>query len=168
MKEKPPLSYTKALDASYRFISYRERSTKEVEDRLKRRGFDDETRGKVIAFLKAKRLLDDDRFAKAYVNAMLKRSPSGLDLLKMKLSGKGVPSDISESVISGIGKDYDEYESAYKAASSRLKKYAGISEEKAKRRIYEYLMRRRFKRSVVFTILRDIFKNRQAQENESE
>ena len=154
-----PASFSQAKNYAYRLLSYRERSEKEIEDRLARRGFTKEVRDKVVADLKVLGLVDDYRFAKAFVESRIKYRPSGLMLIRSKLYSMGVDGDIVNSVISDIESDYDEYAVAYRIASDRARKFSRVDHLKAKRRIHDYLLRRRFKKDVIYRVLNRIFNN---------
>src|SRR5690554_1602431 len=57
----------KANNYAINLLSYRARSKKEIEDRLKGKGYEDIIIEKTIEFLKAYKLLNDKSFAKDYI-----------------------------------------------------------------------------------------------------
>jgi len=153
-------SSVQAKNFAYRLLNYRERSVKELEDRLIRKGFTKEISTKVVADLKALGLVDDYKFARAFIEGRLKYRPCGLALIRSRLYSKGIPEHTVNSVISGIERDYDEYKVAYEIASSKLGRFnKKVSRIKAKRRIYDYLLRRRFKKEIIYKVLNNIFKS---------
>ena len=89
----------------------------------------------------------------------IKCKPSGLSFIRMKLSSLGVADDILNSVISDAEKGYDEFAAAYELAKKRAGRLNKAGTVKAKRRIYGYLLRRRFKKGVIFRVLNKIFGN---------
>lgn len=156
MKIKPD-DFAQAKDYAYRLLSYRERSEREIKERLARKGFDEVVSEKVAEDLKAAGLIDDYRFAKAFAEGRVRYRPSGLELIRSKLYSKGIDGEIVNSVISAIEGNYDEYAAAHELAGNRAKKFGKINREKAKQRIYGYLLRRRFKKEVVYKVLNEIF-----------
>jgi regulatory protein len=149
--------FAKAKKSAYRLIRYRERSSKEIVDRLKEKGFDADICGKVIAELKELGYLDDTNFANAVAEDIIRSRPAGIEFIRQKLRLKGVPADIADSVISDIRNNYDEYSAAYKLASVRAKRLTDIGPDKAKRRIYTFLARRRFSDDVISEVLNRLF-----------
>ena len=155
-------SFKQAKNFAYKLLNYRERSVKEIEDRLAEKGFKKEVSAKVVADLKALGLVDDYRFAKTFAESRIKYRPSGLTLIRSKLYSKGIDEDIIDSVFSGIERDYDEYAAAYALANKKAKRSNKVSCIKAKRRIYDYLLRRRFKKDIIYKVLNRIFNSQAA------
>jgi len=154
-----PTSLAQAKNFAYKLLSYREHSTKELEDKLIRKGFEKEVSSKVINALKSLKLLDDWRFAKAFAENRIKYKPSGLALIRSELRSKGVDREAIDSIISDIKKNYNEYEVAYNIASNKAKRFNKISSIKAKQRLYDYLLRRRFDKDVIYDVLNAVFKD---------
>jgi len=146
-----------AFNAAYRLIKYRDRSAKEMAERLRKKGFYDDVCGNVIAELKRLGYLDDMRFAKALAEDVLRFKPAGIEFIRSKLRSKGISADIADSVISGVKEGYNEREAAYKLAVKRADKMINISTDKAKQRIYGILARRRFERDTILEILDKIY-----------
>ena len=147
----------KARECAYRLIKYRERSTKEIVGRLKAKGFSGDICDKVIDELNRLGYLDDKRFANMLAGSIIKFRPGGLALVRSALRAKGVPETIADSAIADIKDSYDECGAAYKLASNRVKRLSGVKPEKAKQRIYNFLLRRRFGRGTIQNVLNRIF-----------
>jgi len=148
----------KAKECAYRLLKYRERSTKEIKDRLKEKGFSGDICDRVIDELNRLGYLDDKRFANMLADSIIKFRPGGLALVRSALYAKGVPAKIIDSVITDVKDGYDEYEAAYALASGRVKRFKNIEPERAKQRIYNFLLRRRFKQETILEVLNQIFK----------
>lgn len=153
-------SLTQAKNFAYRLLSYRERSVKELGDRLVKKGFKKEVCDRVVDDLKKTGLLDDYRFAKAFAESRIKHRPSSLALIRLKLYLKGIAKDTVSSVISEVERGYDEYDVAYSLAAEKAKKFNKIGCAKAKRRACDYLLRRRFSKEVIYRVLSEVFGKR--------
>ncbi len=107
-----------AFKVSLRFIKYRPRSKKEVFDKLKRKGFSDDVIVEVVSFLEKKFFLDDEEFARLWVNERL--LSKGLSLMKIKceLKLKGISEEIIQKVLSEI--EVDELENAFNFLSKKF------------------------------------------------
>ncbi len=66
-----------------------------------------------------------------------------------ELTVKGIDKEIIESQINEVKKNYPEEEIVAQIAKEKLKKIKGIDPQKAKKRIYAYLLRRGFSPQVV-------------------
>ncbi|MGC8771186.1 MAG: regulatory protein RecX [Brevinematia bacterium] len=99
-----------AIKSAVRFIRYRPRSKKEVYDKLRRKGFNIEIIEEVISFLEKNSLLNDEEFARLWVNERLVLKKSSVIKIKMELRAKGISDDIIERVLSDI--EVDEVENA--------------------------------------------------------
>jgi regulatory protein len=148
----------KAKECAYRLLKYKERSTKEIRDRLQQKKFSSDVCNKVIGELKGCGYLNDSRFASMLAADIIKFRPGGLEFVRSALRAKGVPEETADSVVSNIERSYDEREIAYKLASVRAKRSVGLGPKKAKQRIYNFLLRRRFKKDTILEVLSQIFK----------
>ena len=70
-------SSEKAKAYAFLLLKFRLRSAKELEQRLKQKGFSEELSRETVNFLKDKEFIDDRVFARGWVSSRLKR-PFGL------------------------------------------------------------------------------------------
>jgi regulatory protein len=77
----------KARAYAFLLLKFRPRSELELSQRLKRKKFSQEIVFKSIAFLKEKKFLDDDCFARNWINSRIKK-PLGLRRLRKELISK--------------------------------------------------------------------------------
>ena len=135
------VAYTKVLG----FLSYRPRSSAEVATYLKKRQVPAETIDTVIDRLQRAGLLDDDAFARYWVENREQFRPRGARALRSELRRKGVPPTAVEKALEGI----DEAESAYRAAGSRVRRLSHLDYQAFRRRLGGFLQRRGFAYDVV-------------------
>lgn len=150
-------SIIKARECAYRLLKYRERSEKEIRDRLKVKGFSGDICGKVVSELTEMGYIDDRRFANMAAENIIKFRPGGLMFVRSALRSKGISDEIIDAVISDIKASYDERSAAYKLAVTRAGNFSGVDPDKAKQRIYNFLLRRRFSRETIIGVLREIY-----------
>lgn len=91
------MSAARARDAALRLLAVRERTCRELTDRLAQRGFDRDVVDRVVAELASSKLVDDARFAAELVRSELRRAPAGSALLEAKLRRKGVAPDVARA-----------------------------------------------------------------------
>lgn len=148
----------KARDYAFLLLKFRPRSEKELYTRLKKKKITDEIIGETLAFLKDKGFIDDQLFAKTWIESRLKR-PLGLRRIKEELKLKGIDKEIIESEIRELKKTYTEPDIVIKIAKARLSKLKGIEPQKAKGRVYAYLLRRGFSPEIVIDAINQLCNN---------
>lgn len=147
----------KARDYAFLLLKFRPRSEKELYARLKKKKITEEIIRETLAFLKDKGFIDDQLFAKTWIESRLKR-PLGLRRIKEELKLKGIDKEIIESQIHELKKTYTEPDIVIKIAKARLSKLKGIEPQKAKRRVYAYLLRRGFSPEIVIDAINQLCK----------
>jgi regulatory protein len=131
---------SRATEAALVFLSYRPRSEKEVRDRLRRGGFEQDAIEHAIARLHEWRYLDDADFARRWVENRTAHRPRGRRLLQQELRHKGIDVEIARDAIDDA--DLDETGAAEALARRRLPAYAGDEPAAIRRRLGAYLARR--------------------------
>ncbi len=81
------------LDQSLKFLSYRPRSKKEVETFLRKKTKDDTLINQTITKLEKANLINDEEFAKWYIESRSRTRPRGHRLLAQELKQKGIKLD---------------------------------------------------------------------------
>ncbi|MDI6758328.1 MAG: regulatory protein RecX [Candidatus Omnitrophota bacterium] len=138
------VSVSEAKRYAFLLLKFRLRSEKEIEQRLKKKGFEAKIAKQVVSFLKDKDFINDEIFVNAWIKYRLKK-PYGLRKIKQELTQNGLDKHLIDNCISEIkGKDYSEEDIVKEIVIERLTKLKGIEPIKAKRRLYAYLLRRGF------------------------
>ncbi|MCK9571842.1 MAG: recombination regulator RecX, partial [Candidatus Omnitrophica bacterium] len=86
----------KARAYAFLLLKFRLRSAKELEQRLKQKGFSEQLSRETVKFLQDKEFIDDRVFARGWVSSRLKR-PFGLRRIKQELLQKGLDKEIIET-----------------------------------------------------------------------
>jgi regulatory protein len=142
MKEFDELGFGKKV--AYSYLSYKQRSKKELTARLKKKKISDNSIKRVIELLEKQKYLDDTTYAKNFLQEKLNRKPIGRRLAKLKLSEKGIDKETLEKT---IDENYS-YEKEEELAKELLKKYMlkvrFKDEAERKSKCYRYLISRGF------------------------
>jgi regulatory protein len=141
---------TDAKEKVRNYISYRERSKKEIINYLASKDIQEELAKKVLDDFEKTELVDDKRFALSWIKNRNKFNPKGKFALKMELKGKGVDETEIENLLQGV----DEKENAQKALEKAIKKYGKKSASKKK--IVEYLLRRGFELQTALDVINEV------------
>lgn len=136
-------------------ISYRMRSVKELRDRLKRKKYRDELIERTVSRLQQIGLLDDRKFADAYVHARLTQRPAARRVIEQELCGRGIAAGIIAEVLAEQYPVEHEASIARDLAAGKSRQLRG-DPIKASKRLSDYLLRRGFSWDIIRP-LRDEF-----------
>ena len=125
-----------------RYLSFRPRSASEMERYLRRRGADETALTVAMERLHRAGLVDDEAFARYWVENRGAFSPRGARALQAELRAKGVDQARIAEVLDE--KDEGEDERAYQAGLKRLRLLARCDEDEFRKRLCAFLQRRGF------------------------
>lgn len=156
--------FEKALEYSLRLLNLRQRSEKELRDKIKKKNYSAVVAEGIIEQLKETGLIDDAAFARAWVNTKMALQPSGVFRLKYELEEKGISPQIIELVLTELENKYDLKQAALELAKRKIS-HSGIKDKiKSRQNLYNYLKRRGFSLEVIFFVLGEIFGTAEATE----
>lgn len=149
-------SVGRAREDALRLLSHRMRSRQEVGDRLARRGWDSDVIADVLSRLERVGLIDDERFARLWVDERMRLRPRGLALLRQELRRKGISEETIDRTVSAYRSESDELARARDLLIRRQGRYAGLDPQTARRRMAGLLARRGFDSETVYTAVRQV------------
>ena len=144
-----------ALTVSLRYLSRKSRSEFEVHRRL-RRGYDMATTDTVIQMLVDRGLLDDRTFAESWCRNRLFSKPRSAWLMNRELRAKGISRQIADEAVESV----NDSNVAYNAGSAVLNRMDLSDHNKFVGKMYGYLARRGFGKSIIWQAIRDLWDNR--------
>ncbi len=89
-----------ALDAAYRYLSRRDRTEAEVRQRLEQVGTVAGVLNEAIAILIDQHVLDDERYARLFVEDKRRLEQWGADRIRRTLTGRGIDRELIEEALS--------------------------------------------------------------------
>jgi len=149
--------HDKALSYANRLLSIRQRSERELRNRLFEKRFSSDTVNSIIEELKNRKLVDDLKFARLWIQSRMDLNPKGNMLLKKELRDKGISSSIIERSLSE--REETEVGLASTVAEKKLASLKGLPKEKVRKKLFDYLARRGFNFSVIEEILNEVKRN---------
>ena len=141
MTEDKPLR--KALGRALNLISYRQRTERELRERLADR-FEEDVVDRAVDYLKEQGLVDDEAFARLWSDGRTRSSPRSARALARELTSRGVARSIADAAVL----DLDDEETARVAAAKFARRLAGNDYEQFHRRLWQHLQRRGYSGSV--------------------
>lgn len=158
------------MENTYRLFSIRQRSEKEIRDyfRIKNQEFRikkkeqiaDNEIDLIINKLKQKGLINDEEFAKAWVDARRRSKKKGKFALKQELFQKGIAKEIIEQVINPAdgADEVLEQQLAQQALEKKWQIWTTLPYLEKKKKAYEFLMRRGFEYEIIKTAIENMDK----------
>jgi regulatory protein len=140
---------------SFDYLSYRIRTITEIRKRLRKAKLQDETIEKVIKHLQELKLVDDEAFARQLISENVKNKPSGRRMLEKKLFEKGIPKQVSESVLDEVLTEETEKELALKVYEKLLPKLKELDKQEARQKVFARLAAKGFNFDIINEIIRE-------------
>lgn len=150
----------RACERALNFLSYRPRSEAEVRRNLRKKSIEDEVIEAAIERLTRTGLLDDQEFARYWVENRLQFNPRGLRGLRYELRQKGV----ADSVVADALADVDVEAAARKAAEAGARRLAHLEARDFRRKLQAYLSRRGFSYTVIKPLIEELWEEMRCEE----
>jgi len=139
----------KAYDHAVRFLGYRPRSVSETRKNLIDKGYPEDAIEACLSKLISQGYLDDEAFARYWVDNRSEFKPRGGRALRAELRLKGIP----DAVITTVLAEQDAQDDAYRAAKDKVRRYKGKSRAEMKHKVGQFLARRGFDYRTSETVL---------------
>ncbi len=156
--------YERLINASIRFVSYRMRSEKEIRDFLAKTLTRHHTTAPSVVSHVIERLtelgyVNDDEFAKWWVDQRTGRKSKGVRGIRMELMQKGVdPMCIEQAIRQGMTGERTERELAKTVALKKRESWNKLPAIVCKKKLVDYLSRRGFSSDTIWSVVDDFFK----------
>ena len=144
-----PATPKTAKQAGLAFLSSRMRSVQEVRDNLSKAAFPPAEIEGAIADLTRLKLLDDDEYARRWIESRLRdKRPAGKRKFLQDLGRKGIEAERLESVLQEYKEQLESDAVVVDLLRRQSWRYRGLDELKVKRRMLGYLCRRGYDRDL--------------------
>jgi regulatory protein len=130
-----------AFQRAVRYLGMRPRSSAEIVTYLKRKEYDETIVDAVVKQLHEKGYLDDEAFARFWVDNRNRFRPRGAQALRYELRQKGVERETIDSTL----EEQDEDGAAWTAVEGKLDRWAGLEKFEFEQKLMAFLARRGFR-----------------------
>jgi len=150
-------SYTvdEALQKLMHYCAYRDRSQKEVENKLDEMRMIPEAKEKIIISLMQENFLNEERFARSFVRGKFRIKKWGRIKITQELKKKEISSPIIKLGLSEI-KESDYIKTLYELAEKKEEKLTEPNSFKKKKKLADHLLRKGYESSLVFECVNEI------------
>lgn len=146
---------SKSNNCALHFLSYRQRTEKEIVDKLKEKGFEDKVIDNTLIYLKNYGLIDDMEFAKSFMKDKINLNKQGPKRIKYELYKKGISQEIINEVLT---EDDNEYNRALELAKRKLSSYKKDDKNAIYRKLGGFLQRKGYSYDCIHSVLRELIK----------
>jgi regulatory protein len=143
-----------AYESAISLLAQRPRSEREIRDHLRRKGYDELVIEPVISRLLERRYLDDDAFARFWIENRTSFRPRGEIALRQELRAKGVDREIVETTM--LDAEIDDLALAIDLARAKARSMEHLDSVTRQRRMMGFLQRRGFRYGVIKSALEQL------------
>ncbi len=136
-----------------RALARRPMTEASLRRKLAERGCEPDVISSTVESLRNLGLVDDLNYAKLWIRSRVKTNPKGQYVLRKELRMKGVASPLIDRALRELEGFFDERSLLESVAERRARHLAGLDPATRKRRLYDYLIRRGFRRDEVREII---------------
>ena len=151
-------TYEVAYQKAVHFISYRSRTSQEVQRKLKGMDFEPAVIEDVIERLKNNHFLGDAGYAQRWVENRVDLKPRSHRMMAMELRQKGIADEDIDRALENAPEDE---ELAYEALKRRIHRYLRMDYSDYKRKAGAYLGRKGFSYGIIPSVLKQVWDEEQ-------
>jgi regulatory protein len=156
-----------AKAVALRFLARRQRTEKEVRDKLREREFGDEEIEKTIESLRSLGFLNDEEFCRTYIRHQLALRPKGKLYLKQKLLLLGIRKETADAALNEVFQETSQEDAAFEVAQKFLQKPTVRGDaRKTKQRLAAFLSRRGFTWDIISNVMKKSLGGKNLEEEE--
>lgn len=144
----------KAYQKAIRFIQYRFRSEKEISDKLRSEGYNDDLIGSILMRLKDHGMAGDMEFARVWVENRTSLRPRSRRLMRIELQQKGINKSVIDHVLSEAPDESQLAEALAQKYLSRVNECEWVDFQK---KLGGYLLRKGFDYQITREVLHKLW-----------
>ncbi len=152
---KKTMNVEALTEKARRYCAYRERCTREVEDKLLRLGADRHATSQVIRVLREEDFLDDQRYANIFVRGKFRQNGWGKVKIKAALLAKHIPEGDIHEALEEI--DTDDYLRKLRALMTKKKQELQTGNKAELRaKTAAYCIQKGYEPALVWEMMREV------------
>ncbi|WP_091512982.1 MULTISPECIES: regulatory protein RecX [Amycolatopsis] len=150
----PEEAWKKAKEICFDLLAIRARTKDELRQALRRKGFDEELRERLLGKLDSSGLVDDAAFAEQWVRSRHTYQGLARTALVAELKRKGVDGEVAAQAAGEIDRESEE-QKARELVRKRLRSMTAVDEQTAIRRLLGTLARKGYPQGLAYSVVRD-------------
>ena len=138
-----------AKDQALRYLSIRPHSTFELTRKMREKGYRNDTIQSALADLQNVGLVDDDAFARLYLQNEIHLKPVGRGLLRQKLRMRGISREATEELLREYFTIELEIEAAETHAQKFIQRNLNLEPKKLREKLFRFLQGKGFSWDII-------------------
>ena len=138
----------KAYLGALKYLGMRPRTRSQLQAYLLDKGFDAKVADEICQRCQDHGYIDDEAFAKQWVEERLRLKPRSSYMLRMELTQRGVDKAIAEDAVQGVSREA-ELEAARALIEKKARRITGAPNPDEERKLLAMLMRKGFSHSII-------------------
>ncbi len=155
MARKLKDSPAEAKQYAFKLLSYRGRSRKEMVEKLRRKGFDEQLITSTITYLHDLGLMNDEALVSDLYRITIDHKPLGKKGIGLFLIKRGIDKELVDKTLLDHTSEMEE-KAAIEFATRRRKSMQNYPEDVVKRRLWGMLQRRGFSYDIVKRVVNSV------------
>lgn len=147
----------KVINKALNFLSYRQRSEKELYESLRRKGYEDVYIDNAMDYCREQGYLNDKSFAESFIRDKLNLNKFGTERIRYELMTKGVSRDIIDDVLV-IDKE-EQFDTALALAEKKVSSYKNDDYNKKYRKLGGFLQRKGYNFEIISKVLKKVLED---------
>ncbi|CAN5569755.1 recombination regulator RecX [soil metagenome] len=139
---------------AYNYLAYKPRTEKEVRSKLRLKKISELSTDKVITELQRQKFLDDDKYAKNYVEIKSQQKGMGRNMLFMKMMQKGLKKESIEETLKENFSNETEISSGVTLLRKYAKKNKLVTKDELRNKAFRYMFSRGYGFDVIETVMK--------------
>ncbi len=152
IKSYDEINFGKKVAMSY--LNYKQRTEKEVLKKLHSHKLSDSSIDTIINFLKSFKFINDESYAKLFVESKKLLKPEGRKSLKIRLAQKGINKEITDRSVQENYSEEEEFIKAKELYGKYKKKVKGKNEMDKKQKCYRFLLSKGFSYDLISSVMK--------------
>ncbi len=140
------------------YCAYRDRSQKEVEDKLSEMRMIPEAKEQIIIQLMQEDFVNEERFARSFVRGKFRIKKWGRIKISQELKFRGISSPIIKLGMTEIN-EQDYLTTLYSLAEKKLKTLKEPNKYKLRKKLADHLLQKGYESGLVFEVTADLLKS---------
>lgn len=139
---------------AYRFLNFKPRSEKEVRSKLKGHKLSEESINIIIDSLKEFKFINDEQYAKMYIESKISLKPEGRRWLNVRLAQKGIGKETAEKTVEENYSEETEFQKARELYLKYEKKLKDKTTVEKKQKCYRHLLSKGFSFDLINRVMK--------------
>ncbi|WIV13841.1 RecX family transcriptional regulator [Proteiniborus sp. MB09-C3] len=143
-----------------KLLSYKARNEYEIKDKMLKKGYNENHIEEAIKYLREQNYIDDEEYAKNYIQDRVKIKKLGYNRIKGELFQKRIDGEIIEDTLNELIDMEDEYKRALELAEKKVNTtYRNDDTQAVYRKLGGFLQRKGYSMDIIIKVLNKILKH---------